>query len=98
MSLFKINVHFQRFYIINKCYFTVYDSYLVSIGGKMINFSEIFLLNELSRLKKENEKLFNKNIELRNELKDTRCSRFKLASKLEALNNYIAFLEVKLRG
>ena len=64
----------------------------------MINFSKIFLLNELSRLKKENEKLFNENIELRNELKDTRRSRFKLASKLEDLNNYIAFLEVKLRG
>ena len=64
----------------------------------MINFSEFFLLNELSRLKKENEKLFNENIELRNELKDTRRSRFKLASKLEDLNNYIAFLEVKLRG
>ena len=64
----------------------------------MINFSKIFLLNELSRLKKENEKLFNENIELRNELKDTRSSRFKLASKLEDLNNYIAFLEIKLRG
>ena len=64
----------------------------------MINFSNFFLLNELSRLKKENEKLFNENIELRNELKDTRSSRFKLASKLEDLSNYIAFLEVKLRG
>ena len=66
--------------------------------GKMIDFSKFFLLNELSRLKKENEKLFNENTELRNELKDTRRSRFKLASKLEDLNNYIAFLEVKLRG
>ena len=64
----------------------------------MINFSKIFLLNELSRLKKENEKLFNENIELRNELKDSKNSRFKLASKLEDLNNYIAFLEIKLRG
>ena len=52
----------------------------------MINFSKNFLLNELSRLKKENEKLFNENIELRNELKDTRYSRFKLASKKEASN------------
>ena len=64
----------------------------------MINFSDFFLLNELSRLKEENKKLFNENIELRNELKDSRNSRFKLASKLESLNNYITFLEVKLRG
>ena len=64
----------------------------------MINFSKNFLLNELLRLKKENEKLFNENIELRNELKDSRNSRFKLASKLENLNNYITFLEVKIRG
>ena len=64
----------------------------------MINFSKNFLLNELSRLKKENEKLFNENIELRNALNDSRHSRFKLASKLEDLNNYITFLEVKLRG
>ena len=64
----------------------------------MINFSDFFLLNELSRLKEENKKLFNENIELRNELNDCRHSRFKLASKLENLNNYITFLEVKLRG
>ena len=64
----------------------------------MINFSDFFLLNELSRLKEENKKLFNENIELRNELNDCRHSRFKLASKLESLNNYITFLEVKLRG
>lgn len=64
----------------------------------MINFTKNFLLNELSRLKKENEKLFNENIELRNELKNSRCSSFKLASKLEDLNNYITFLEVKIRG
>ena len=64
----------------------------------MINFSKKFLLNEVSRLKKENEKLFNENIELRNELKDSKHSRFKLASKLEDLNNYITFLEVKIRG
>ena len=62
----------------------------------MIKFTKIFLLNELSRLKKENEKLFNENIELRNELKNSRNSRFKLASKLEDLNNYITFLEVKI--
>ena len=64
----------------------------------MINFSDFFLLNELSRLKEENKKLFNENIELRNELNDSRHSRFKLASKLEDLNNYITFLEVKIRG
>ena len=40
----------------------------------------------------------NENIKLRNELKDTRNSRFKLVSKLEALNNYITFLEIKIRG
>ena len=85
-------LHYQQVFFYCLC------QLLVSIGGKMINFSKIFLLNELSRLKKENEKLFNENIELRNELKDTRHSRFKLASKLEDLNNYIAFLEVKLRG
>ena len=64
----------------------------------MINFSDFFLLNELSRLKEENEKLFNENIELRNELKDSMRRRFELASKLEDLNNYITFLEVKMRG
>lgn len=56
------------------------------------------ILVEILKLKEENKKLFNENIELRNELNDCRHSRFKLASKLENLNNYITFLEVKLRG
>ena len=69
----------------------------------MINFSKIFLINEVSRLKKENEKLFSKNIELSNEnielrdkLEDSINDRFELTCKLENINNYIAVLENKL--
>ena len=61
-----------------------------------MNYTKKVLLSEVEALKKENEILRNKNQELENKLNVTKKQNFKLSSKLENVNNYLASLERKI--
>ena len=61
-----------------------------------MNYAKKVLLSEVEALKKENEILRNKNQELENKLNVTKKQNFKLSSKLENVNNYLASLERKI--
>ena len=53
---------------------------------------------EIRNLRQEIKKLREENLNLKNRLEDSINNEFELAFKLEAINNYIAVLETKLRG
>ena len=88
---------FQYFYIINKCYFINYVSYLVSTGVKMILLSRFIYDEEIRNLRQEIKKLREENLNLKNRLEDSINDRFELTCKLKNINNYIIFLEGKLK-
>ena len=68
------------------------------MGGKMILLSRFIYDEEIRKLKQENKKLREENLNLKNRLEDSINNEFELAFKLEAINNYITVLETKLRG
>ena len=71
---------------------------MVSTGVKMILLSRFIYDEEIRNLRQEIKKLREENLNLKNRLEDSINNEFELAFKLEAINNYIAVLETKLRG
>ena len=67
-------------------------------GVKMILLSRFIYDEEIRNLRQEIKKLREENLNLKNRLEDSMNNEFELAFKLEAINNYIAVLETKLRG
>ena len=68
------------------------------MGVKMILLSRFIYDEEIRNLRQEIKKLREENLNLKNRLEDSMNNEFELAFKLEAINNYIAVLEAKLRG
>jgi len=68
------------------------------MGVKMILLSRFIYDEEIRNLRQEIKKLREENLNLKNRLEDSINNEFELAFKLEAINNYIAVLEAKLRG
>ena len=64
----------------------------------MILLSRFIYDEEIRNLRQEIKKLREENLNLKNRLQDSINNEFELAFKLEAINNYIAVLETKLRG
>ena len=64
----------------------------------MILLSRFIYDEEIRNLRQEIKKLREENLSLKNRLEDSMNNEFELAFKLEAINNYIAVLETKLRG
>ena len=64
----------------------------------MILLSRFIYDEEIKNLRQEIKKLREENLNLKNRLEDSINNEFELAFKLEAINNYIAVLETKLRG
>ena len=64
----------------------------------MILLSRFIYDEEIRNLRQEIKKLREENLNLKNRLEDSINNEFELAFKLEAINNYIAVLEAKLRG
>ena len=64
----------------------------------MILLSRFIYDEEIKNLRQEIKKLKEENLNLKNRLEDSINNEFELAFKLEAINNYIAVLETKLRG
>ena len=64
----------------------------------MILLSRFIYDEEIRNLRQEIKKLREENLNLKNRLEDSMNNEFELASKLEAINNYITILETKLRG
>ena len=64
----------------------------------MILLSRFIYDEEIRNLRQEIKKLREENLNLKNRLEDSVNNEFELAFKLEAINNYIAVLETKLRG
>ena len=64
----------------------------------MILLSRFIYDEEIRNLRQEIKKLREENLNLKNRLEDSINNEFELAFKLEAINNYIAILETKLRG
>ena len=64
----------------------------------MILLSRFIYDEEIRNLRQEIKKLKEENLNLKNRLEDSINNEFELAFKLEAINNYIAVLETKLRG
>ena len=64
----------------------------------MILLSRFIYDEEIRNLRQEIKKLREENLNLKNRLEDSINNEFELAFKLEAINNYIAVLETKLRG
>ena len=64
----------------------------------MIFLSRFIYDEEIKNLRQEIKKLKEENLNLKNRLEDSMNNEFELAFKLEAINNYIAFLELKIRG
>ena len=68
------------------------------MGVKMILLSRFIYDEEIRNLRQEIKKLREENLNLKNRLEDSMNNEFELTFKLEAINNYIAVLETKLRG
>ena len=64
----------------------------------MMLLSRFIYDEEIRNLRQEIKKLREENLNLKNRLEDSINNEFELAFKLEAINNYIAVLETKLRG
>ena len=64
----------------------------------MILLSRFIYDEEIRNLRQEIKKLREENLNLKNRLEDSINNEFELVFKLEAINNYIAILETKLRG
>ena len=64
----------------------------------MILLSRFIYDEEIRNLRQEIKKLREENLNLKNRLENSMNNEFELAFKLEAINNYIAVLETKLRG
>ena len=64
----------------------------------MMLLSRFIYDEEIKKLRQEIKNLREENLNLKNRLEDSMNNEFELAFKLEAINNYIAFLEVKTRG
>ena len=64
----------------------------------MILLSRFIYDEEIRNLRQEIKKLREENLNLKNRLENSINNEFELAFKLEAINNYIAVLETKLRG